>query len=260
MNTDMVSVASVAVEAGAVDRTQLTWPARAAGLKIVDAATLAIADEERSACLEFIRTIKAEEDVLCKSAYDNWKLQTQHRSDRLRPFEDSVKVYDREMTAWDTKEKQRARENQRAIEVAAFTETVTEREAVVEHVENTGGSAVEVKAVIERPVTMPVAPTRVFETPAAPVRAAGSLVLPNWKGEMTDQFAFIMHAVLGAKPPKEVQEWIDGHVRRDLLTLLEPHKGNILATARVVKDSTTIPGLRIWDERKVQSTAKKAGA
>jgi hypothetical protein len=260
MNTDMVPVAQVAVQAGAIDRTELAWPERAAGLKIVDAATLATADEERGACRDLIKKAHERHDETCASAYKTWQLKCAERKADIDPLEAAVAIFDRGMKDFDAKEKQRAREAQRAIEAAAFTETVVEREAVIEHVETTNGTPVEVKAVMERPVTMPVAPTRVMETAAAPVRAAGSLVLPSWKGEMTDQFAFVMNAVLGAKPPKEVQDWVDAHVRRDLLVLLQPDKGAILSTARVVKDTTTIPGLRIWDDGKVQSTPKKAGS
>lgn len=260
MNTDMVPVSQVAVTAGAIDRTELAWPERAAGLKIVDAATLAIADEERGACKDLIAKAHERHDPTCASAYKTWQLKCEERRLDIEPLEAAVGTYDRNKIEFHRLEKQREREAQRKLEQASYTESVTEVEKAVEHIEATGGTPVEVRSVAERPVPIPIAPTKVTETPAAAVRSKAAPVLENWKGEITDQFAFVMHAVLGVEPPKEVLAWVNSHVRRDLLVLLQPNKGAILSTARVVKNTTEIPGLRIYDEGKVQSTPKKAVA
>ena len=54
---------------------------------------------------------------------------------------------------------------------------------MVEHVEATGGTAGEVRSVIERAVVLPVAPRAVMRTAAAPVKAANSRVVENWLAE-----------------------------------------------------------------------------
>lgn len=247
MPTDLQPIAQTAVAAGLIPRIELAWPDRAKALQIVDAATLQVADEERGACRDFIKQIHAEEDPVCKSAWDNWQLSCAHRAERLKPFEESVAIYDRGMKAFDASEKQKAREAQRRIEAAAYTATATEREAVVEHVENTGGTAGEVKSAIERPMPLPIGPAKVMETAAAPVKAAKSRVVEDWKGEITDMWAFCEFAVKNN--------------RRELIALLAGDKTALGSIARSTKGAMEVPGLRIWDEGKVTSLApKKAGA
>jgi hypothetical protein len=113
------------------------------------------------------------------------------------------------------------------------------------HVEATGGTVGEVKSVIERAVILPVAPQAVMQTPAAPIKAATSRVVENWLGEITDMWAFCEFAVKNN--------------RRELIALLTGDKTAILSIARSTKGTMDVPGLRVWDDGKVQSLPKKAG-
>jgi len=227
------------------ERLALAWPERAAALQIVDARTFQLADAERSGCKDFIAQIHAEEDPVCKSAWETWQKSTQHRTERLKPFENSVQIYDRRMNAFEDAEKERAREAQRAIERAAYQKQLEEREQVVEHVEATGGTVGEVTSVIERAIPIPVGPSEVMQTAAAPIQANDSRKLPNWKGEITDMWAFCEYAVKNN--------------RRELIALLTGDKTAVGAIARSTKGAMEVPGLRIWDEGKRASLPTKAG-
>ncbi len=122
---------------------------------------------------------------------------------------------------------------------------MVEREAVVEHVETTGGTVGEVKSIVERPLPLPIAPAAVMQTAAAPAKAKASRVVENWLGEITDMWAFCEFAVKNN--------------RRELIALLAGDKTALLATARATQGALDVPGLRIWDEGKVASLPKKAG-
>jgi len=245
MSTDLQPIAQTAAAAGLIPRTELAWPERAKALQIVDASTLAIADQERGICRDFIKQIHAEDDPLCKSAWDTWQLACADRAKRLKPFEDSITVYDREMKAFDAREKQRVRDEQRRIEQAKYTETVVEREKVVEHLETTGATVGEVKAAITRPMPLPIGPAEVMQTPAAPAKAKTSRVVEDWKGEITDMWAFLEFAVKNN--------------RRELVALVQPDKTAIGSIARSTKGTMEVPGLRVWDEGKVTTVGGKAG-
>lgn len=245
MNTDLQPIAQTAAAAGLIPRTELAWPERAQALKIVDAATLAIADEERGACRDFIKQIHAEEDPVCKSAWENWQLTTQHRAKRLKPFEDGVGVYDRNIKDWERAEVQRARDAQRAIEQAAYTKRIAEQEKVVEHIETTGGTVGEVRSAATAPTPLPIGPAEVMQTPAAPVRGKTARVVEDWKGEITDMWALLEFAVKNN--------------RRELIALVQPDKMAIGSIARSTKGAMEVPGLRIWDEGKVTTVGGKAG-
>lgn len=260
MNTELQSIAQTAAAAGLIPRAELTWPARANGLQIVDAATLAIADEERGACKDFIKKIHAEEDPVCKSAWDNWQLTTQHRATRLKPFEEGVEVYDRNIKQWERDEVQRARDAQRAIEQAAYAKRIAEQEKVVEHVETTGGTVGEVRSAATAPTPLPIGPAEVMQTPSAPRRGKTARVVEDWKGEVTDLFAFVNFALLGTDPPKEVLDWVASHARRELVSLLQADKIALGSIARSTKGTMEVPGLRIWDEGKVTTVGGKVGA
>jgi hypothetical protein len=227
------------------ERLLLPWPERAKSLQIVDARTLQIADEERSGAKDLLAALEAKHERTCKDAYTAWQSATAHRKSDTDPLKEAIATYDRGMKSFDAAEKQRAREEQRRIEQAAYQKQLEEREAVVEHVEATGGTANEVKSVIERAVPIPVAPHAVMETAQAPVQAVNSRVLPNWKGEITDMWAFCEYAVKNN--------------RRELIALLTGDKVAILRIAGSTKGAMEVPGLRIWDEGKVASLPKKAG-
>lgn len=242
---ELQPIAQTAVAAGLLDRTDLAWgPERAKSLAIINAATLAVADTERGICRDFIKQIHEEDDPLCKSAWDTWQLACQDRTKRLKPFEESVGIYDREMKAFDAREKQKARDAQRAIEQAAYQKTIVEREKVVEHVETTGGTVSEVRAAITAPAPLPIGPAAIMQTTAAPIKAKTSRVVEDWKGEITDMWAFCEFAIKNN--------------RRELIALLAGDKGALGSIARSTKGTMEVPGLRIWDEGKV--TTVKAGA
>lgn len=255
----LVPAATVPAALAVDNRLTLPWPERANTLQINDAATFQVADSERAVCKDFIKQIHAEEDPVCKSAWDNWQLSTQHRSERLKPFETSVDVYDTNMKAWNTAEKQRAREAQRAIEAAAYTRTIVEREAQVEHIENTGGSIGEVRSVVERPVALPVAPAAVMATAAAPAKPLNSRIAEKWCGEVTDVYALVEFALVGPTPPPEVKAWIQTHARRELLAMLTQDKSACNSLSNSTKGAMSVPGVRFWDEGKVASLPKKKG-
>lgn len=239
-------IRETAAKAGLIPRTELAWPERARALRVVDATTLAVADEERTVCKNFIKQIHEEDDPLCKSAYDTWQLACKDRATRLKPFEESIELYDGGIKTFDAAEKQRARDEQRRIEQEAYQRQLVEREAVVEHVESTGGTVGEVKAAIERPLPLPIGPAEVMRTPAAPIKAKASRVVEDWKGEITDMWAFLEFAVKNN--------------RRELVALVQPDKVAVGSIARSTKGAMEVPGLRIWDEGKVTSLAGKAGA
>ncbi len=218
MNTELQPIAQTAAAVGLIPRIELAWPQRAEALKIIDAGTLAIADEERGVCRDFIKSIHAEEDPVCKSAWDNWQLSTKHRAERLRPFEESIDVYDRGIKAWNQLEIQRARDAQRAIEQAAYQKRIAEQEKVVEHIETTGGTVAEVRSAATAPAPLPIGPAEVMQTAAAPVRGRTARVVEDWKGEITDLWAFCEFAVKNN--------------RRELIALLQGDKTAIGSIAR----------------------------
>ncbi len=73
--------------AGTSAREELAWPQRAAALRIVDVATLAIADEERAAVKDLIKLAHERHDPTCASAYKTWQLATAERKTDLDPLE-----------------------------------------------------------------------------------------------------------------------------------------------------------------------------
>jgi hypothetical protein len=225
-------------------RLSLPWPERAAALQIVDAQTLQLADSERSGAKDLIALAEAKHKRTCDDTYKAWQSALAHRKSELEPLLQAVESYDRAMKAWDQKQKEQAREAQRQIERAAYQKQLEEREAVVEHVEATGGTVGEVKSVIERAVILPVAPHAVMQTAAAPIKAPKSRVVENWMGEITDMWAFAEFAVKNN--------------RRELIALLTGDKTAILSIARSTKGTMDVPGLRVWDDGKVQSLPKKA--
>jgi hypothetical protein len=228
------------------ERLSLSWPERAAALKITDASTFQLADDERAGAKDLIAQAEAKHKPTCDKTYAAWQAALAHRKGELEPLLKAVEFYDRAMKAWDAAEKQKAREEQRRIEREAYQKQLEEREQVVEHVEATGGSISEVKSVIERAVVLPVAPQAVMQTAAAPVKAANSRVVENWLGEITDMWAFCEFAVKNN--------------RRELIAVLTAAKIPLGALARSTKGAMEVPGLRIWDESKVVSLPKKAGA
>lgn len=227
------------------ERLSLSWPERAAALKIVDAQTFQLADDERSGAKDLIAQAEAKHKPTCDKTYQAWQAALQHRKSEIEPLTKAVELYDRNMKGWDAEQKQKARDEQRRIEREAYQKQLEEREAVVEHVEATGGTVGEVQSVIERAVPIPVAPQAVMQTAAAPVKAVNSRVVENWLGEITDMWAFCEYAVKNN--------------RRELIAVLTANKIPLGALARSTKGAMEVPGLRIWDEGKVASLPKKAG-
>lgn len=228
------------------ERLSLPWPERAAALQIVDAQTLQLADDERAGAKDLIAQAEAKHKRTCDDTYKAWQSALAHRKGELEPLLKAVELYDRAMKAWDSQQKEKARAEQRRIEREAYQRQLEEREVVVEHIEATGGTVGEVKSVIERAVVLPVAPQAVMQTAAAPVKAANSRVVENWCGEITDMWAFCEFAVKNN--------------RRELIAVLTAAKIPLGALARSTKGAMEVPGLRIWDEGKVASLPKKAGA
>lgn len=241
------------------ERLTLAWPERAKALKIVDASTLQLAADERNGAKDLLTLAHTNNDPICQSAWNTWQLALADRKKETDPLEQAIKVYDASIIAFDREQKRLAAEAQRQIEAAAYTAEVVEQEKVIEHVENTGGSVGEVKSAIDRPVSIPVAPRAVMQTPAAPAKAVGlAKVRENWKGEVTDVWALVNFAMVGPKPPKEVQDWIDAHARRELISLLCQDAAACTKQAAATKGAMSVPGMRFWDEGSVASTPKKA--
>lgn len=244
--SNIIPISQVAHQAGLIERTELAWPERAKGLKIIDAATLAIADEERGACKDLIAKAHERHDPTCASAYKTWQLKCAERKTDIDPLEEAVAIYDRSKIDFARAEKERAAAEQRRIEREDYQRQLEQREAVVEHVEATGGTVGEVQSIAERSVPLAVAPAEVMQTAAAPVKSKAAPVLENWKGEITDMWAFLQFAVQNN--------------RRELAGLVTGDKIAIGSIARSTKGAMDVPGLRIWDDGKVTSAPKKAGA
>lgn len=259
--TELQPVGQIAQAAGLVKREELPWPQRAAALKIVDATTLQLAVDERGGAKALLDLATANHKPICDAAYSTWQIALADRKKESEPLDEAIKIFDKGIIEWDRAEKRRLADEQRRIEAAAYTAQAVEQEKVVEHVEATGGTVLEVKTVAERPVTIPVAPTEVMRTAAAPPKPVGiSKVKENWKGEVTDPRALVLFAVVGAKPPAEVQAWIDAHWRPELLSMLKADLVACNSLATSTKGAMQVPGVRFWDEGSVASTPKKAGA
>jgi hypothetical protein len=261
METQMQTARAVAQTAGLLNRIELPWPERAAALAIVDAQTLQLAVDERGGAKALLDLAQANNKPICDATYAAWQQALEDRRKETVPLETAIKTFDQAIIEWDRKEKRRLADEQRAIEAAAYTQQAVEQEKVVEHVEATGGTPLEVKTVAERPVVIPVAPTQVMRTAAAPPKPTGiSKVRENWKGEVTDQRALVLFAIVGAKPPAEVQAWIDAHWRPELLSMLKPDLVACNSLATSTKGAMQVPGVRFWDEGSVASAPTKRGA
>jgi hypothetical protein len=237
--------ATVTTEERPDERLTLAWPDRARALKIVDVATFQLADAERAGAKDLLDLAEAKHLDTCTKTKAAWDAACEHRRSETGPLKEAIGIYDVGMKEFDKAEKQRARDAQRAIEQAQYTETAVEREKVVEHIENTGGTNGEVKAAIERPMPLPVGPSAVMATAAAPAKPNKSRVVEDWKGEITDVWALLEYAVKNN--------------RRELIALVEPNKTAIGSIAKSTKGAMEVPGLRIWDEGKVTSLPKKPG-
>ena len=83
------------------ERTSLSWPERAAALKIVDAQTFQLADEERAGAKDLIAQAEAKHKRTCDDTYKAWQSALAHRKGELEPLLKAVELYDRSMKAWD---------------------------------------------------------------------------------------------------------------------------------------------------------------
>ncbi len=259
--SNLVSISQVAHQTGLIERTELPWPERAKALKIVDAVSLQLAVDERAGALDLKKLAEANNKRTCDATYAAWQSALEDRRKEVQPLEEAIKTFDQLIIEWDRKEKRRLADEQRAIEAAAYTQEAVEQEKVIEHVEATGGTPLEVKSVAGRPVMIPVAPRAVMTTPTAPAKPVGiSKVRENWKGEVLDMRALVMFAVVGAEPPAEVEAWIKSHFRPELLSMLKPDLVACTSLATSTKGAMQVPGVRFYDEGSVASTPKKAGA
>ncbi len=213
----------------------LSWPERAKTLKVIDAATLQLAADERAAAKALI--VKAHEsfDPICKSAYDAWQVAIRKRAEILDPLEQAVKIYDSAMVAYNREQERIARETQRKLEEEARLRELEEREREIEHAEATGATPAEVASIIERPI---VAPPVVAPAPAKP---AGAVIKQNWKGRISDMRTFITHLV-------QNKRW-------ELLGLLAEDSPACNKLAGSIKNTGSIPGFEAWDAGSVASTA-----
>lgn len=263
MNTALQTLAPVA-ETAVVLRTELPWPERAQGLTIKDPETLQLAVDERGGAQELLKLAKSNHKTTCDLAYQTWQSTLEDRRKEVEPLEQAIATFDQKIIAWDRECKRVLADEQRRLEAAAYTVEVVEQEKVIEHVENTGGSRLEVESAIAKPVTIPVAPRAVQGPTAAapaPVKPTGiQKVRENWKGEVTDVRAMVLFAVLGAKPPAEVQAWVDDHFRPELLSMLEQNQTACNKLADSTKGALVVPGVRFWDQGSVASSPKKVGA
>lgn len=226
----------------ALDRPEftraLTWPAQAKSLKIVDAATLQLAADERAGAKDLIKAAHDSFDPICAANYNAWQVSIKERAKIIDPLEQAVKIYDSGILAYNQEQQRAAREAQRQLDEQARRQAEADLEREVEHAEATGASVAEVEAIIERPLI--VAPV----VAPAPIKPMGASVREKWQGEITDKRVFVEFVV-------RTQRW-------ELLGLLTPDASAINSMARSVKSAGSIDGVKFWDAGAVASSPRRS--
>lgn len=211
-----------------------TWPERAKSLRVVDAASMQLAADERAGAKDLIKKAHETFDPICASAHNTWQIALKQRSTVIDPLETAVKIYDAGILTCQREQERIAREAQRKAELEAQRQAEAELEKEVEHAEAVGASVAEVEAIIERPLV--VAP--VVAAPAP--KPMGAAVREKWVGQITDKRILV--------------EFIVKHQRWELLGLLDENTSAVNAMARSVKSAGSIEGVKFWDAGAVAST------
>jgi hypothetical protein len=80
------------MELAKLEQQALTWPERAAAIKIIDQESYSLAGSMIEDINTLIKGISAEKDPLCKSAHDTWKRMVADRKRYLDPPEEAQKL------------------------------------------------------------------------------------------------------------------------------------------------------------------------
>jgi len=233
MATTLISPSTAIIEMPNFEVTA-TWPERAKSLKVVDAASMQLAADERAGAKELIKKAHDTFDPICAANYNAWQVSIKQRASVIDPLESAVKIYDSGILNCQRELDRIALEAQRQAEREAQRLAEEELEKQVEHAEATGASVAEVEAIIDRPLV--VAPV---VAPAAP-KPIGATVREKWQGEITDKRVFVEFVV-------RTKRW-------ELLGLLDENTSAVNAMARSVKSAGSIEGVKFWDAGAVASS------
>lgn len=187
---------------------------------------------------ELIKEAKARFDPICQQTDLAHKEACKQRNLVINPLERAKEILSAKVAGFLEAQRRAAEEEQRAALVRAQHQAELDREADLEHLERTGASAEEVKAVCERPLD----PMPVIRGPA--FRPGPVIPRDNYKGRVTDLLALVQHV---AKHPEH-------------LALLCPDETAINLLAKALKKTLSIPGIEVYNDIGTTTLTQRAGA
>lgn len=181
--------------------------------------------DEYEQVISFIRDIKAlgkeiesTFDPIVQKAHAAWKETTTQRARFLKPLEDAEKTLKNKMAIWTTEQERIRREEERKIQAEREKAAAKEREKLAKKAEKTGDTeaAEEIRA-----QEIAVAPVKLEDT----TKVTGISYTEVWQFSIEET----------SQIPREY---------------LIPDEKKIGQVVRAMKGNITIPGIKIWSEKR----------
>lgn len=217
------------------------WLEKASAIKIVDQATLVVADTlAKDIKRHRTKTVEPELGPAKEAARKSWQIANDLFNKYVNPLKDAEKtikdeiiVYNRKMeqVRWEAEEKAQREAEEKAREEKERLEKEAEQAATdgrTEEFEEKAAAAEQVTAEDYTPVARP-----------APANPKGTVVKDKWKAEVTDIWALIQ-AVAKDK---------------NLINALQANEVYLGQRARSDKGSLKIPGVKVYNEGSVSIKA-----
>lgn len=217
--------------AAAVTEQALTWPERARALKVTDDASYASAAEVLKGIKALRGEVDATFDPIVKAAFDAHRTAVAQKRKAETPLTEAEGIIKGALTAYSVEQERLRRQEAARLQAIADAEEETRRLEQAAAMELEGNEFGDTALVEEAHalINQPIAATPIAPLPKATPAVSGISHRTTYAAEVINLGALVQHI---AKHP-------------NLLPLLKVDMAALNAQARSLKDSLSLPGVRV---------------